>query len=214
MDTVVQTYMVPELSDLVTDKESLDRWNKLVEECGLQGQTKLVSVDKSPIPFLHMNKTVKRTFETLCEESCPVEEFAVTPIPVELLDLVALSQREKYFNRIVVRWDDVHPDPVIIGEIGYHYEMTFYNDSRKSLDGKRFATKQEVVDAGGKHPGYVETASYLIGRWGDEGKDLRVLLSEAIERYKAQQKNKLQKEINEATQKLSCIEQTAYDHFH
>ena len=92
--TVVQTYMVEETSDLVHDNDALTRWHDKVIELGLKGQTEIVTAKKSPIPFLDMNNKLQNVFLTLCPVWVNVEEYNRTPIPVEILDLIALSKKE------------------------------------------------------------------------------------------------------------------------
>ena len=115
MKTIVETFLIEETSDLIYDNEQLDKWNKYVDELGLDGQTKIVKPTKSPIPFMHL----KQSYKAICEELCPrkvdVEKYDVTPIPVEILDIIALSKREGYFNKIQIWYDDKTPDPFAIG---------------------------------------------------------------------------------------------------
>lgn len=118
MKTVVETYIIEETQELIYDNEKLDQWNNLVKELGLTGQTKIQAKDKSPIPFLHMKQTHIAVFETLCPRKVKVQEYDKTPIPVEILDLVALSVKEKYFNKIEIWYDDKTPDPACIGFAG------------------------------------------------------------------------------------------------
>lgn len=183
MNTVVETYFVEETAELIYNDESQKQWNEKVASLGLVGQTK-ISQGKSPIPFLYMKRGLQNIFETLCPVEVDIDEYDKSPIPLKLLELVDLSIKEKYFTRIVIRYDDQKPDPVIIGGVGYWYEDQYYDSSNKSLNKMEFKSRQEVLDAGGKHPSCYLENCYLIGRWGDVKKSLEELKEEAIKRYK------------------------------
>ena len=106
MNTQVQTYLVEEVMELIYDGDRLAQWNNLVLELGLKGQSQIVKPDKSPIPFMHMKKGMENIFNTLCPRTVDVEAFNITPIPVEILDLIALSKKEGYFSQIKIQYDD------------------------------------------------------------------------------------------------------------
>jgi hypothetical protein len=90
----------------------------MVEELGLQGQQELAEDNRSPVPYLFMNRAITRVFETLCPKHVGVEAYGKTPIPVEVLGHVKLAEREKYFEKIEVWYNQTNPDPVIVGKRG------------------------------------------------------------------------------------------------
>lgn len=213
MNTVVETFVIEEVESLIYDNEKLDKWNTIVENLELQGQKQIVKPEKSPIPFLNMNSDLVNVFNTLCPRTTDIKNFAVTPIPVEILDLVALAVRENYFNNIEVWWDDKTPDPVVIGMTGHWYEPTWYGDSDKSLNGRHFETKEELVKAGGKHPSFSETGKYLIGKWGDVKHSFETLKEMARKRFIAMESIEFKRRIKEAQRGLDDLEQSAFDRF-
>ncbi len=195
-----------ETADLIHDNEALDKWGEIVSELGLSGQTKIVKKDKSPIPFLWMNQTLVRVFETLCPTKVDIADYDKTPIPVELLELVKMSFDEKYFTKIEVWYDDKSVDPVIVGAVGFWGEMTFYVDSNKSLSGKEYGSSDEVIAAGGMHPYYNAKNRYLIGRWADMSRSLEELRKMAKEKYIELTSNEAREQINVYTRKLQDVE--------
>lgn len=213
MKTEVETFIIEEVAPLIYDNEQLEKWNELVEELGLQGQTKIQKKEKSPIPFLSMNRGMIAMFETLCPSSIPVEEFSITPIPVEILSLIALSKREGYFNEIKIRWDDKSPDPVVIGITGDWMETTYYQDSNKSLADKKFKSKNESIEAGAKRPWFMERQQYLIGKWSDMKRSFDELKEMAVTRFMKEEATAINKRIKEAQRELADLKQSAFDKF-
>lgn len=213
MKTIVETFVIEETQELIYDNEKLDKWNSLVNELGLKGQANIISPEKSPIPFLHINQSLSNVFETLCPRKVAVEDYNITPIPVEILSLVALSKKENYFSKVEIWYDDKTPDPVCIGFKGHFYEIDWYSNSNKALSGMKFETKQAVVDAGGKNPTFREEAKYLLGKWGDVKHSFQELKEMATKRYKAERENELNKRIKDAQRDLDDLATQAFDRF-
>ena len=188
MKTVVETFIVEETESLIYDNEQLDKWNKHVTELGLEGQTKIVKPEKSPIPFMHMKQTTKRVFETLCPQKVLVEKYNISPIPVEILDLVALSKKEQYFDKIEIWYDDKNLDPACVGFI--------YNNEND---------RQNKYSWTGQW--------YLLGKWADVKASLEELTTRAVVRWKAERKNMLTKQIKDAQRELEDLEINAFRDF-
>lgn len=181
MKTEVETFVIEETAELIYDNEKLDQWNKHVAELGLVGQTKLVKPEKSPIPFLSMNQSLINICECLCPRKVKIEEYNVTPIPVEILDLVALSKREKYFDEVQIWYDEKSPDPFCVGSMqrpgsAYNWDKVYY----------------------------------LLGKWGDVKQSFEELKARATERYKAMKTHQLNKTITDASRELEDIDAICY----
>lgn len=169
MKTVVETFVIEETAALIYDNEQLDAWNAHVAELGLAGQTALLEKEKSPVPFLYMNQRLKKIAETLCPRKVEIEQYNASPIPVEILGLVALSKREGYFDKVQVWYDEQTPGPFCVGlryakesdrASGYSWNMNHYligkwADVKRSFDElyqmavQRFA-KEKTAEAKGK----------------------------------------------------------------
>lgn len=213
MKTFVETFVIEETAELIYDNEKLDEWNRMIEELNLKGQSQIVKKDKSPIPFMHLKQSMVSVFETLCPRKVAVEDYDVTPIPVEILSLISLSKKENYFNKVEIWYDEKSPDPVCVGMVGEYYECDWYSDSNKSLKNTTFSTHEEAKNAGAKHISFREKNKYLLGKWGDVKHSFKKLKEMATERYIAEQTFYYQKRIKESQYRLSSLEEEAFNRF-
>lgn len=115
MQTVVETFIIEETSNLIHDNDALQKWNEKVEELKLQGQMAVATEAKSPIPYLWLNDALISTFETLCPTKVAIEKYCKSPIPIEILELVSMSKKEKHFNFVEIWYNEIEKDPVCIG---------------------------------------------------------------------------------------------------
>lgn len=182
MKTHVETFIIEETQALIYDNEQLDKWNDHVSALGLSGQQKIVQKDKSPIPFLWMNAATIRIFETLCPTKVEVGEYDKTPIPVEILDLLVLSKREKYFDLVEIWYNEEDKDPCAIG---YKFRPA---DSCNEWYRKAYAEK------------------YLIGRWADVKQSFKELSIKAKEIFFANKTNDLKATILRAQRDLEDLQ--------
>lgn len=215
MKTVVETFVIEETAELIYDNEKLDKWNELVSELGLNGQTQIVKPEKSPIPFMHMKQSIVNVFETLCPRKVSVSKYNLTPIPVEILELVALSKREGYFHEIQIWFDDKDPDPACIG---MNYNSFYAYNSNGSLD-KSFTTKEEAQSymysngITNKEPYGIGNTYYLLGKWADVKHSFQELKDMATKRFMEERGVKLRREIKEAQRGLDDLEVEAMGRF-
>jgi hypothetical protein len=208
MKTEVETYIIEETQELIYDNEKLDQWNKRVAELGLVGQTKIQTPDKSPIPFLHMKETLAAVFGTLCPRKVKVHEYDKTPIPVEILDLIALSVNEKYFNQIEIWYDDKTPDPACIGSTGkWHiYDRAYNVFASVTTESEAIAQKADTRYYG-HH--FIITGQYLIGRWADVKQSLEELAAKAKKLFIADRTSTIEQNIRDERRKLEDLEHDA-----
>ena len=210
MKTVVETFLIEETIDLIYDNEQLEKWNKHVEELGLVGQTKIVHTDKSPIPFMHLKNSYKAICETLCPSKVDVEQYSITPIPVEILELVSLSKNEKYFGKIQIWYDEKSPDPFAVGIAGEWIPREkgnwLWNKGQKSYE-------DALALCDGDKPYFSEKQFYLIGKWADVKRSWKELREMATERYVATKGNEYTKAIRDAQRGLEDLQTEAFDKF-
>jgi len=190
MATVVETFIIEETSELIHDNDALQKWNERVDELGLEGQREVVVVGKSPIPFLWMNSGIVATFETLCPRKESIEKYSKTPIPVEILDLVALSKKEQYFDFIEVWYNDQDRDPAVIG-----YSVEDEYKGREEYYQKAYSKK------------------YLIGRWADVKESLDALVKKAREIWTATSLSSYKHSIRSYQRNIEDIEEDANRRF-
>jgi hypothetical protein len=125
----VEIYLEPELSDMIGSPEVTAEWKQLAEELGMEGQLKLVNPksgeekDKNPSPYIHMNKKAERVFAVLCPEVVNYKKYDKSTIPREVLREIALAEKEQFFDKICIWYDDASPDPLVVGYIkdGHSY---------------------------------------------------------------------------------------------
>lgn len=190
MATVTETFFIEETMNLVHDNEALKKWNDKCEELGLEGQKQIVSEDKSPIPFLWMNTALIATFETLCPTKVNIEKYSKTPIPVEILELVSLSNKESYFDFVQIWYNDKVKDPVCIG-----FKV---DDEYKGKDGwylQHYSQK------------------YLLGRWADVKASLDQLIDRAKKLFIRNETLELNQQIKDRQRKLEDLETEAENKF-
>mgnify|MGYP000144420015 CR=1 FL=1 len=212
MKTAVETFVIEETASLIYDNEQLDKWNELVKDLGLKGQTEIVKPTKSPIPFMFIKDSMKNVFETLCPRKVNVSEYNITPIPVEILDLVALSKKENYFKEVQIWYDDKNPDPLCVGMTCnfYGYKNGTWNSSNMVTK----ETKQEVKDIIGDHSVYeTDVKLYLLGKWADVKHSFETLKEMATKRYISEKGNDYRKQIKQAQRGLDDLETEAFDKF-
>lgn len=213
MKTVVETFVIEETEALIYDNEKLEKWNDHVAALGLAGQTKVAKPEKSPIPFLCLNMSLQEILNELCPRHVNVKEYDKTPIPVEILDLVALSVREEYFQDIQVWYDDRTPDPAVVGLVGHWYEIQWYDNSNRSIREERFKTESEAKEAGAKHPTFQLTSAYLLGKWGDVKQSFDELRERAVKRFISRNSAELNKRIKDAQREMDDLQHTAFERF-
>lgn len=188
MKTVVETYIIEETKELIYDNDKLESWNKHVEALGLVGQSKIVAGEKSPIPFLWMNTALINVISELCPTKKAIEVYDKIPIPVEILDIVALSVREGHFDKIEVWYNEANPDPAVVG---FKYK-----------DGETASWAKEYY-----------ASKYLMARWSDIKQSIQQLTERAKKVFVARRTNELKASIKMAQRELEDLELERDSHF-
>jgi len=215
MKTIVETFLIEETIDLIYNNEQLDKWNQYVEELGLQGQTKIVKKEKSPIPFMHLKQSYVNICKTLCPAEVNIKDYNISPIPVEILDLVALSIKENYFDKMLVWYDDKSPDPFVVGM----NHTSYYSHKDDGGLHKSFPTYEQALQDQNENgwfkrkPYGIGAEYYLIGKWADVKHSWSELKEMAIERFTNERSNEYHKAIKEAQRGLEDIRTEAFDKF-
>jgi len=222
MATIVETFIIEETSDLIHDNEQLTRYHELIAELNLTGQTKIVTGEKSPIPFMHLKTSMVSVFETLCPRKVDVAAFDVSPIPVEILDLVSLSVRENYFKKIEIWYDEKSPDPVCVGYCS-EFQVYEYSGVPKELNGKFFPTKKEALQAIKEiAPDFNENFScgweanirmYILGKWADVKHSFEELKQMALKRFMTAKTIELRQKLKETQREIDDLESEAFKKF-
>lgn len=214
MNTIVETFIIEETASLIYSNEDLQKYNSLCEELGLKGQSSIKVKDKSPIPFMHLKKTMCNVFETLCPCKVDVKDYSITPIPIEILELCIMSERECYFNAIEIWYDDIKPDPVCVGRIAQPYVADCKENPKElwRIDKKDLTEEQIKTIVKWTLPTW-SSNYYLLGKWADVKHSFKELIALARERYVSELGVQLRKELKETQRKLDDLELTASERF-
>lgn len=205
----IQTFYLKELNELVFGKE----WEDTVKSLNLEGQIELQIKDKIFIPFTYMNKSLFNIFNTLCPIQTDVNAYSISLILLEVLKLIELCRDKKYFNNMQIWLDNQDLDHILVGSTGYWYESKYFSDTNYSLLEKEFNTREEIINAGAKHPLFYSESNYLLAKWGNETKTLEELKEKAILRYTKTKENDYNEEIQYYKHKLSTLKEDAFKKF-
>jgi hypothetical protein len=121
-----EIYLQPELEELVTDPDKKQTWENKILELELEGQVSLTqnSQKSSASPYTHMNEHIKNVFEVLCPTKVKVEKYNKTQIPIDVLSHLALCKQEGYFTKMEIWYDNINPDPILVGYITDSYSSS------------------------------------------------------------------------------------------
>ena len=112
----IETYLIEETEKMIANPEDLDEWKTKCEELNLKGQLSLVKEEgTSPIPFPRMTKEEQAVYDVLTPNYDTIESYKKDTIPLRILSLIALANKEKYFNQIRIYFDNVQDDPIAVG---------------------------------------------------------------------------------------------------
>ena len=112
----VKSYLIEENSGLVFDVEELDKWQDTVQILGLEKQAALMAPDKSPVPFPSMTDAEQSILTNVLDTHKDYKEYDSEVIPLRVLSLIALCEKEKYFDTIEIWYSTRVKDPIVIGK--------------------------------------------------------------------------------------------------
>lgn len=215
---VVETFVQEEIQELIYDGKKLKEWNETCKELGLHNQAKLANPQKSPIPFVYMNRKMQSMFGELLPRRVDIKDFSISPIPIEILKLVQMSKRENYFGQYDVWYNEEDLDPIVTGmtAVWYYYNSKYDGDEKYKELHDGLKSKEEVEkkrdEYGFDKNGSIWTRDenyYLIGRWGDVKANFEELRKKAMDLFITKQSAQLEKRIKESQTELETIKQDA-----
>jgi hypothetical protein len=113
----IKSYLIEENEKLIYDTAELDAWQDQVQLLGLEKQAALMQPDKSPIPFPVMTDAEQAILASVLEMHEDYKNFEGEVIPLRVLSLIALCEKEKYFDRIQIWYSRKQKDPIVIGMV-------------------------------------------------------------------------------------------------
>jgi hypothetical protein len=133
-----KSFLIEEHQEVIFDNDKLEEWKALAEELGATGQLELTdkkNKSSSMVPFPVMTEAEATIYGELFNQKQPYKKFRAEAIPIEGLSLIALAEKENYFDSIQVWYSTDNPDPIIVGkrfrsdndrENGYDWNMFKY----------------------------------------------------------------------------------------
>lgn len=156
----VKIYREPENQDMVLSLERRETYNALAAELGVKS-IEDTQTDKCPNVYICLNNAMEKQLSALCPRKEDVKSYRRSTIPIEVLAVLKLAMDNKMFEGYYILFDDVKPDPMLMG----------WN----------FKTPES------KEKNYTWNVNYyLMARWGDCALELPELLQMGYERIKQQ----------------------------
>ena len=146
---ITEMFLEEDTKELTFDDDKLKEWKEKIEELGLEGQKKLLSknTDSRPIPFRYMNTSIRRIFKVLCPVEADIKEYSKTPIPLDVLGVIYLAEKDEYFDKIIIRYNDSAPDPIVIGIKGHdEYLIARWGEEKMDIDKMRSAAIKKYTE--------------------------------------------------------------------
>lgn len=200
-----------ELETKLNGTEDIQQYHSLVAELGLDGQKAVITdTSKEPVPYLWANTTTMNIVETLCNRSVDVADYKLSPIPIEVLEVIKNCKDNNYFHTLRVHYTDVDPDPFLIGSLGGY----FYRNGTYSVEDRiEVEHMDDALEAKeNKHTIY-NARQYVLARWGDEAKTWDELALLAKKKFMSNESNEANKKILEGKRMLKDLESQATERF-
>jgi hypothetical protein len=171
----VKIYREPENTSLLINEEDLEQYNALALELGLCTQEKK---DESKIPNVYtpLNMSMTKQLHALCPRSASVESYTRSTIPLEVLQVYKLAKDNQMFEGFEIWWDDIAPDPLLIG----------WNFENAEAREKNYTWRRQRS---------------LIARWGDCALEMSELMERGFNKIRLELLDK----TNEAIEKCTSI---------
>ena len=147
----VKSFLIEEHESTIFEPTEIERWQEIVSVLGLEKQKNLMKDGKSMMPFPAMTEAEREIYRQVLDYQENYVEFDNEAIPLKILGLIALCEKEKYFDGIEIWYSKQFSDPLAVG---YLY------DSEASRIAKRSWSRD----------------FYLIGAWGAKIKHAADLL--------------------------------------
>jgi hypothetical protein len=154
----IKIYREPENAELTYDEEQLSEYNSLIEELKLPFKNDITK-DKCPNVYICLNTTMEKQLRAICPRKENIEDYKRSTIPIDVLRVYKFAKEQEMFEGFYILYDDVQPDPLLIG-------WKYLNDIDRE---KNYSWNRTC---------------YLIARWGDCALELPELLNLGFQRIK------------------------------
>lgn len=111
-----EIFIEPELMELETP-EIAQEWFDICSELGLEGQLKHAdkSEDKKAPPYMYVDPKTARIIKTLCPVEVKYTDYKASTIPLDVLKEIQKAEKNGWYNKIHICYDDKSPDPFVVG---------------------------------------------------------------------------------------------------
>ncbi len=171
-------------------------------------------------PFQLMTDNIESIAKELCPRRENYKNYRTNSIPVEVLDLVAETEKNKTFGRMEVWYDDKSPDPFLIGikqVWGTHVKNKSFHEDNARFDHKedceRYIQEKGYENCEAYELSW-ENKKYLMAKWGDEIYSFVDMAVTAKRKFLARTKYELTKLLTETQGKLTLLDLEADNKFY
>lgn len=111
-----EIFIEPELAEL-EQPEIAQQWFDIASELGLTNQ--LIHADRSEEkkapPYMHVDAKTGRIIMTLCPIQVSYQLYKASTIPLDVLKEIAKCEKNGWYSKICICYDDKSPDPFVLG---------------------------------------------------------------------------------------------------
>lgn len=111
-----EIFIEPELAEL-EQPEIAQQWFEIASELGLTNQ--LIHADRSEEkkapPYMHVDAKTGRIIMTLCPVQVEYANYKASTIPLDVLKEIAKCEKNRWYSKICICYDDKSPDPFVLG---------------------------------------------------------------------------------------------------
>jgi hypothetical protein len=165
----VKIYREAENEELILNEEQLAEYNQLATKLGLQTQEKQ-DTNKTPNIYVSLNTAMQKQLQAICPMIVDADKYKKSTIPLEVLKVYDFAKENEMFDGYQVWYNDVDPDPLLIG-------WTWQSEEDKE---KNYSWRRN---------------RFLIARWGDCAMELPELLQLGFDNLKQQLTDKAKSAI-------------------
>lgn len=111
-----EIFIEPELAEL-EQPEMAQQWFEIASELGLINQLSHAdrSEEKKAPPYMHVDAKTGRIIMTLCPIQVSYQLYKASTIPLDVLKEIAKCEKNGWYSKICICYDDKSPDPFVLG---------------------------------------------------------------------------------------------------
>lgn len=111
-----EIFIEPELAEL-EQPEIAQQWFEIASELGLTNQLLHAdrSEEKKAPPYMHVDAKTGRIIMTLCPVQVEYANYKASTIPLDVLKEIAKCEKNGWYSKICICYDDKSPDPFVLG---------------------------------------------------------------------------------------------------